>query len=352
MKRYSVLSVGIFALLFLSCDKNSDVVVLDSGISNRTPPHAPNTLNSSFSRGFGINNFGVVTGCVRNGYGQIVAFALSHQGIWFSDETVAPEGIPTIRFSVNDKGHVAGQRVVPGGIAPVVWKNGQAYDLPLLPGYEFGEVFDINNKGQMVGESLNGNYVSPTENRPTVFSLEGATDLGTLGGNIGAAVGINEKGEIVGWAETSTPGQTRAFLYKDGVMKDLGTLGGPWSNATAINNKSEIVGRTVLADGVSIRGFLWVNGQMTNIGTLGGNSSVAQDINDRGEIVGFSRISSGPFHAFIYSDGVMTDLGALLPGNDSRAISINNDGDVTGYYTHPNGSVHAFLYRNGEMIEL
>lgn len=91
---------------------------------------------------------------------------------------------------------------------------------------------------------------------------------------------------------------------------------------------------------------------MTNIGTLGGNSSVAVDINDRGEIVGFSRISSGPFHAFLYRDGDMVDLGALLPGPDSRAMSINNNGDVTGYYTRPDGTTHAFLYQNGQMIEL
>lgn len=353
MKIFQIISVGIMLMMSLSCEKNTDVIEPDSALNPRSHTNSPLTLGSTFSRGFGLNNSGVVAGSVINADGVVVAFTLSHQGIWYSDEPVASNGLPVIRFSVNDRGEVAGHKIVPGGISPVVWKNGQAHDLDLLPGYQYGEVFDINASGQMVGESLNGNYAAPTDYRATVFSLDGgAIDLGTLGGNIASAIGINDKGEIVGFAETTTPGETRAFLYKDGSMSDLGTLGGPWSNANAINNRSEIVGRSVLADGFSIRGFLWRDGQMTNIGTLGGNSSVAVDINDRGEIVGFSRISSGPFHAFLYRDGDMVDLGALLPGPDSRAMSINNNGDVTGYYTRPDGTTHAFLYQNGQMIEL
>lgn len=352
MKIIEIFSIGIILMMSLSCEKNTDVMEPDSALAPRSPMDLSGVLGGSFSRGFGLNNSGVVAGTVRNPDGILTVFTLSNQGIWYSDEAVVSDGLPVVRISINDRGDVAGHKRVPSGILPMVWKHGQGYDLPLLPGYQYGEVFDINNSGQMVGEALNGNYVSPTDYRPTVFSLEGATDLGTLGGNIGSAAGINEKGEIVGFAETSTPGQTRAFLYKNGIMSELGTLGGPWSNANAINNRSEIVGRSVLADGVSIRGFFWSDGQMTNIGTLGGNSSVAVDINDRSEVVGFSRISTGPFHAFLYTDGNMVDLGALLPGPDSRAMSINNNGDVTGYYTRPDGSIHAFLYRNGEMIEL
>jgi len=202
---------------------------------------------------------------------------------------------------------VAGHKKIPGGIIPMIWKNGQAYELQPLPGQQFGEVFDINNSGQMVGESLNGNFVTPTTMRATLFSLDGPPiDLGTLGGEGASAAGINEDGVIVGVSGLAN-GQSHAFLYSEGVMYDLGTLGGTISNANAINNNGEIVGRSTLANGA--------------------------------------------IRAFLYKDGVMSDLGTL-GGTDSRAYGINNRGDIIGQYTKTDGTVHAFIYRDGQMIGL
>lgn len=308
------------------------------------------SLESNFSRGFGINNSGALTGSVRNTNGKSYAFALRNNDLWFSSEEVSPNGLPEIRFSINDPGDIAGHKLVPGGIVPVVWKKGQAYELEPLPGQQFAEVFDINNAGQMVGESLNGNFVNPTTMRATVFSIEGdPTDLGTLGGAKASAAGINEDGDIVGVADNAS-GQAHAFLYKDGVMQDLGTLGGTASNANAINNKGEIAGRSLLANG-AIRAFLYKEGVMYDLGTLGGAASVAFDINDKGEVVGFARVANGQAHAFLYKNGVMQDLGTL-GGIDSRAYGINNRGDIIGQYTNADGSVHAFIYRDGQMSAL
>jgi probable HAF family extracellular repeat protein len=307
-------------------------------------------LESGFSRGFEINNSGAIAGSLRNADGQTVAFSLKNNQLWMSEEAVRPNGLPEIKFSINDAGDIAGSRVEGTGILPMLWRNGQSYELTPLPGQQFGEVFDINNGGQMVGESLNGNFVTPTTMRATVFSLEGdPVDLGTLGGAKASAAAINDQGDIVGVADNAL-GQARAFLYQNGVMQDLGTLGGTIANANSINNRGEIVGRSTLSNG-AIRGFLYKDGIMQDLGTLGGASSVAFAINERGEIVGFSRISTGQAHAFLYKDGVMYDLGTL-DGVESRAHSINNRGDVTGQYTKADGSVHAFLYRDGQMISL
>jgi len=354
MKTFQTLFVGSLLLSSLACDQNVELAGPEfrskgASILTRTPPDDL-SLESSFSRGFGINNSGALAGSVRNAEGTTVAFKLTNHDAWYSEEAVAPNGIPEIRFSINDRGDVAGHKIVPGGIAPVVWKDGQLYDVQNLPGYQYGEVFDINASGMIVGEALNGNFVTPTATRAVLYSLEGEPlDLGTLGGAKAFAGGINDQGDIVGAAETAG-GQTHAFLYKDGVMQDIGTLGGTVSGANEINNRGEIVGRALLANG-AIRGFLYSDGVMTEIGTLGGASSVAVDINDQSEVVGFSRISNGQAHAFLYKDGVLTDLGAL-GGIDSRAISINNRGDIIGYYTLADNSVHAFLYKNGEMIGL
>ena len=342
-------------LIVMSCKKNIEPISIGlqsefPGYSKKSFENEASLPESNFSRGFGINNSGAMTGSVRNADGKVVAFAVKNNSTWFSNEEVSPNGLPEIRFSINDPGDIAGHKIVPGGILPMLWRNGQAYELQPLPGQQYGEVYDINNSGQMVGESLNGSFVTPTTMRATLFSLYGtAVDLGTLGGTKASAAGINEDGDIVGFSDLAS-GQSHAFLYKDGVMRDLGTLGGSISNANAINNKGEIAGRSTLANG-AIRGFLYKDGVMHDLGTLGGASSVAFDINDKGEIVGFSRISNGQARAFLYKDGVMRDLGAL-GGTDSRAISINNKGEIIGHYTKTDGSVHGFIYRDGQMFPL
>ena len=342
-------------LLIISCKKsiepfNPEPQSKFSDNSKKSTESEASFPETNFSRGFGINNSGAMAGSVRNDDGKVVAFLLKNNDTWLSDEEVSPNGLPEIRFSINDPGDIAGHKLVPGGIMPVVWKNGQAYDLQPLPGQQFGEVYDINNSGQMVGESLNGNFVTPTTMRATLFSIDGSPiDLGTLGGTKASAAGINEDGDIVGVADNAA-GQAHAFLYRDGVMQDLGTLGGTTSNANAINNNGEIAGRSLLANG-AIRAFLYKEGAMYDLGTLGGVASVAFDINDKGEVVGFARVANGQAHAFLYKDGVMHDLGTL-GGIDSRAYGINNRGDIIGQYTNADGSVHAFIYRDGQMFPL
>lgn len=346
MKTHVLIFLASVLLFAISCEKGIEIASPE--LASRSDDFEP--MGSDFSRGFGINNSGTMAGSVRNEAGTVVAFKLSNHGLWLSDEEVKPNGLPEVRFSINDRGDVAGHKVVPGGIAPVVWMNGETIDLPVLTGYDYGEVYDINSSGQMVGECLNGNFVAPTAMRATLFSIDGETiDLGTFGGAKASASGINDQGHIVGAAENAL-GQFRAFLYKDGIMQDIGTLGGPVANANEINNHGQIAGRSLLANG-AIRGFLYSDGVMTDLGTLGGASSVAFDINDKGEVVGFSRVPNGQAHAFLYKDGVMQDLGTL-GGIDSRAISINNRSEIIGYYTLPDGSIHGFLYKDGVMMSL
>jgi probable HAF family extracellular repeat protein len=354
MNTKPILSILISSLLMLnfSCKKNLaplEEEMKSSDESKSEANHLP-ALESSFSRAFEINNAGEIVGSMRNPAGQAVAFTLKNNAAWFSEEAVSSNGLPEIHFSINDPGAVAGHKIVTGGILPVLWRDGQTYDLQPLGGQQFAEVYDINNQGQMVGESLNGNFLNPTTMRATLFSLDGdPVDLGTLGGAKSSATSINDYGDIVGLADNAL-GQSHAFLYKNGVMQDLGTLGGTTSNANCINNRGEVVGRSTLANG-AVHGFLYKDGTMYDLGTLGGASTVAFAINDKGETVGFSRVSSGQAHAFLYKDGVMNDLGTL-GGTDSRAYGINNRGEIVGQYTNADGSVHAFLYRDGEMIAL
>src|SRR5436853_38851 len=104
---------------------------------------------------------------------------------------------------------------------------------------------------------------------------------------------------------------------------------------------------------------------LVDLGTLSGtsanpyDSSSALAINDRGQVIGTSAIYDADhnykgYHAFLYANGQMNDLGAL-GGTDpygnrySYPVAINGAGQVVGWFEifdadHNDKGAHAFLY--------
>ncbi len=191
--------------------------------------------------------------------------------------------------------------------------------------------------------------VEPMERR-TLLSAYTITDLGTLGGTISTANGINASGQVVGYAYTAA-GDRHAFLYSNGTMTDLDTLGGTLSIANGINASGQTVGQA--NPSVFRHACLYSNGTMTDLGTLGGTNSAAAGINASGQVVGSAQVPDGNFHAVLYSNGTVTDLGTL-GRNESEANGINASGQVVGNAATPAGFQfqHAFLYSNGTMTDL
>src|ERR1700730_10162828 len=127
------------------------------------------------------------------------------------------------------------------------------------------------------------------------------TDLGTLGtnsrGSYSEAFCINSSGQVGGQSSASSSFVTDpAFLYRDGRLTSLGTLGGEYGAAQGINTFGQIAGYSTLSSG-SYRAFLYTGGQMTDLGTMGADYSVAYALNDSGQVVGVSATVSGQQHA-------------------------------------------------------
>jgi probable HAF family extracellular repeat protein len=176
------------------------------------------------------------------------------------------------------------------------------------------------------------------------------TDLGNLtGNNESEATGINASGQVVGYSILD--GTQHAFLYSNGSMQDLGL----WA-PNGINNNGQIVGSCWSGSMGCDYACVYSNGSMHSVystfeGSYGPGPSYGLAINASGQIVGQARGLTTGNHAFLYSNGVMQDLGTLGAivgyGPGSCAYGVNNNGQVVGWGATNTGSDDAFLYSNG-----
>ena len=87
---------------------------------------------------------------------------------------------------------------------------------------------------------------------------------------------------------------------------------------------------------------------MKDLGTVSGDvASVSISINDAGLIVGASLDANFNPRAFLWEDGVMTDLNTLVAGNSPLYLmtgcSINSRGEITGLGLTSTGEIHTYL---------
>ena len=109
------------------------------------------------------------------------------------------------------------------------------------------------------------------------------------------------------------------------VIKNLGTLpGGNSSQAVGINERGQVVGYSFDARGDQ-HATLFENGVVTDLHTLPGGDtlSAAYSINSRGQAAGYSFNSSGYPRATLFEKGQVIDLGTLPGGDNSAANAIN-----------------------------
>jgi probable HAF family extracellular repeat protein len=256
-----------------------------------------------------------------------------------------------------------------------LWRNGHSELLPDLSEAGCSIPLWINVRREVVGISENG-VIDPfngtNEVRAVVWRNGQLTDLGTLGGNESITAAINERGQIVGWAENNIPDtvsllggtQTRAVLWQAGTILDLGTLGGPDALANHINERGQVVGDSFLDATVNpitgfptIVPFLWDNGVMKSIGSLGGTFGEAFLVNNRAQVLGDSDLPGDHVsHPTFWENGNLVDLavssigGSVLTGN-----WLNEKGAVVGagdFSASGGPTFGGALWHNGAVINI
>ncbi|MBI3346775.1 MAG: hypothetical protein HY020_06130, partial [Burkholderiales bacterium] len=249
----------------------------------------------------------------------------------------------------------------------------------------------VNNLGQVVGR-----LSDPVGGGSQAFvwsEANGLQALGTLGGDIGMARAINDRGQIVGSSSRAGSSALLGFIVQPGgTMQALPTF----RSVAAINSAGQVLGM-----GNTGFAYLYANG-LTRLALSSADDSLqVSGLSDTGGIAGAMRFTAGgrlePFildaggnttrlfagqepmalwtaptispdgrsaagalaqfsgpansQAFLWQDGVLS----LLPaGERSQANAVNDAGMVAGWTQVVSGSgdLHAALWLNGRALDL
>jgi hypothetical protein len=226
----------------------------------------------------------------------------------------------------------------------------------------------INNSGEIMGID-------------SLWTGKTWTSLGNLpGGTLSIAMGLNNDGQVVGHTMNGDGTFEDGYLWTpsspngaSGTMIDLGsfdTTSPGSSRAVAINGHGWVTGSAENDDlnGGAYHAFIWApsapnatTGTMVDLGTLANNpspgftASEGEAINSSGVVVGFSipAASTGSTgDAVIWQPGAggtytLSDLNSLIPSGTGwmlgEAKAINDNGLIVAYGSQNGGPTHVLL---------
>lgn len=219
-------------------------------------------LSGERSEARGINNSDEVAGIGLNDDGQYRGFRWAGAS---ENDLGTLGGMRSEAYSINDLGNLVGFSMTAASNARAFLWDGSMTELEILAGYQDSDAARINNRNQVVGRIRQCEMQADesclfTGGQPFFWENRVMIGLGSLGGNDGKALGINDAGVVVGWSKIGEESEesseyNRAFIWEraneaGGLvnLNDLipGDSGWILMEAAAVNNQGQIVGHGIL----------------------------------------------------------------------------------------------------------
>lgn len=230
-----------------------------------------------------------------------------------SQYLITPISTPNAAYfealDLNNVGQVAGSVRTNDGVWHAVrWDNNGMATYLDIPGGGATGASGINDAGQIAGYAYDGQKFSAIVWTGNVAQT---LDAPAIGGAI--AVDINDLGDVGGY----TPDGRNLITWSQGGMSlSPGQIG--YAVVRAINNSGQAVGDLITSVATPA---VWNNGALTQL-PYAGRYAWVNDINDRGQMIG-----SGELHQAYF----WNEAGELILGPENSAASgINNLGQVVG----------------------
>lgn len=206
-------------------------------------------------------------------------------------------------------------------------------------------VLGIGNRGQTVGQWMNGSFIWDSTFTPVAApsGYDGAT-----------FTGINDSDTVVGQTsqyDSSTFQSTPfGFTYSNGQY----AISDPYITYNGINKAGDLVGWSTSPDTGFVTGWAsWINGNLYYVSD--GNDVQLTGVNAKRQFVGFyvgiDKHIHGLFKDPAAADHTVLDAPQQVSGTQPEAI--NDNGDIAGMYSDAAGLPHGFVRTaNGTWIPL
>lgn len=226
--------------------------------ADAAPLELPLLPGTNWGRAFGANARGEIVGLIQD---RSVSPPVLYAAYWES-EVALPIALAggTSAVAINSVGQIVGNMSVGGSSHAALWNDAASPPIDLGTfGGTSSSAADLNDAGQIVGAARYADGAQraafwPSPGEPPI-------DLGIVAGATrSAATAINERGEIAGGAFFADTGRRVALFWPSAGADpiELPSLGGASSQAVGLDNRGRIVGQAQNAAG-EMRACVWTS---------------------------------------------------------------------------------------------